>query len=1018
MPRMKILNSVEREVFDFPPIFNSVERKRCFDFPTPLQDIATSLRTAGNQLVFLLSCGYFKATKRFYPVPTFHRRDLTYVADRIAVALEGIDLTDYPKQTMARHQAAILNFYGFRAFKPHGRAVLSAEIARLVQSHLKPKLIFSRALEVLVREKVEVPGYFPLAALILTAINQHNRRLTSTVEELLTPDTRALLDTLLRQENAGEAAAGSNAAYKLTLMKKLSQSTKPAKVKERVADLQLVEARYRLLKPVLDHLTLGQDGIQYYAYGVIKAQIFQLTRRAERERYLHLIAFIAHQYYRLHDNLVDVLLTSLQSFHNSALREHKDQCYVRREQRNESLKVLVGFLDHGVLETLALIGAVAKNSELTDAEKVQRICALLTDHQVTQSLDPEQLAELKATLVTELSEEDYYLILSSKSVRMQNRVGPILKAVTFLAEPSAKDLHRAMEHFRLKDGAIDKTAPVDFLTPDDRTAVSRDGRFSVSLYKALLFLQVQSAIKSGTLNLEHSYKYRPLDAYLIDRERWQRDKPLLIERADLQAFLDPHQVLAELDAALYRQYLTTNAHILDGENPHIKFKKVGFTVSTPTLEESDAEALQQYFPERDFVPLMEVLATVNRHTGWMEEFQHWQQRHHHGRPADRVVYAGVIGIGCTIGIRKMARISHPISESELENAVNWYFSVDNINAASDRVLQLTDRLELPKLLRYTPDHSHTSSDGQKFEVRVDSLNANHSFKYFGKEQGVSVYTFRDERDLLWHSLVFSAADRESACVIDGLMHNDVVKSDIHSTDAFGYSEAIFATSHLVGVSYAPRFKNLKRQRLYIFRSRQHLDRSEWKIKPTGYCDEESIIQFWDEILRFIATIKLKETTASDIFRRLNSYSKQHGLYRALKAFGQILKSIFILRVIDEAVLRMSIEKVLSAIEHVHAFTRAVSVGNPREFLQAEKEDQEMAEACKRLIKNCIICWNYLYLSQKLAEIDDPAKREELLQATAHGSAAAWGHLNLLGEYDFSEDKLQDSVGIKPPKLTD
>jgi Domain of unknown function (DUF4158) len=91
--------------FDFPPIFNSVERKRCFEFPTPLQDIATSLRTASNQLVFLLSFGYFKATKRFYPVPTFHRRDLTYVADRIAVTLEGIDLTDYPKQTMSRHPA-------------------------------------------------------------------------------------------------------------------------------------------------------------------------------------------------------------------------------------------------------------------------------------------------------------------------------------------------------------------------------------------------------------------------------------------------------------------------------------------------------------------------------------------------------------------------------------------------------------------------------------------------------------------------------------------------------------------------------------------------------------------------------------------------------------------------------------------------------------------------------------------------------------------------------------------------
>jgi hypothetical protein len=32
----------------------------------------------------------------------------------------------------------------------------------------------------------------------------------------------------------------------------------------------------------------------------------------------------------------------------------------------------------------------------------------------------------------------------------------------------------------------------------------------------------------------------------------------------------------------------------------------------------------------------------------------------------------------------------------------------------------------------------------------------------------------------------------------------------------------------------------------------------------------------------------------------------------------------------------------------------VSVGNPREFLQVEKQEQEMVEACKRLIKNCSI----------------------------------------------------------------
>jgi hypothetical protein len=42
------------------------------------------------------------------------------------------------------------------------------------------------------------------------------------------------------------------------------------------------------------------------------------------------------------------------------------------------------------------------------------------------------------------------------------------------------------------------------------------------------------------------------------------------------------------------------------------------------------------------------------------------------------------------------------------------------------------------------------------------------------------------------------------------------------------------------------------------------------------------------------------------------------LYHALKAFGQILKSIFILRVIDEPGLRMSIEKALLSENEAHA----------------------------------------------------------------------------------------------------
>jgi TnpA family transposase len=221
---------------------------------------------------------------------------------------------------------------------------------------------------------------------------------------------------------------------------------------------------------------------------------------------------------------------------------------------------------------------------------------------------------------------------------------------------------------------------------------------------------------------------------------------------------------------------------------------------------------------------------------------------------------------------------------------------------------------------------------------------------------------------------------------------------------------------LLGFSYAPRLKNLKRRRLYAFKSRRDIDRSAWKIKPTGYIDTELIEQNWDDILRLIATIMLKETTGSEIFRRLNSYSQQHALYRALKTVGKIIKSTFILRYIDEVELRKASERQLNRIEHAHRFTRAVSVGNPREFIQAEKQKQEIAEGCKRLIKNCSTYWNYLYLSQKLAETDDLDRREALVQAVVNGSVVSWQHINLLGEQHFSDEKLRDSVEIKVSNL--
>lgn len=55
-------------------------------------------------------------------------------------------------------------------------------------------------------------------------------------------------------------------------------------------------------------------------------------------------------------------------------------------------------------------------------------------------------------------------------------------------------------------------------------------------------------------------------------------------------------------------------------------------------------------------------------------------------------------------------------------------------------------------------------------VAVDSILASHSYKYFGKEKGITIYMFIDERQILFYSTVMSACEREAAYVIDGLLH--------------------------------------------------------------------------------------------------------------------------------------------------------------------------------------------------------------------------------------------------------
>ncbi len=158
MPRMKIFNAQEEETFEAPPFFNSVERKMFFTLPLGLANLLEGCRTPTNKISFVMMAGYFRARRRFFG-KQFRPADVEFVAAHLGLSSVEIDLAVPAKQTSTRHQQQILEFFGYRKFDAEAHALCSREIAAMVCSQLRPKLILLEVIQLLARHKVALPSY-------------------------------------------------------------------------------------------------------------------------------------------------------------------------------------------------------------------------------------------------------------------------------------------------------------------------------------------------------------------------------------------------------------------------------------------------------------------------------------------------------------------------------------------------------------------------------------------------------------------------------------------------------------------------------------------------------------------------------------------------------------------------------------------------------------------------------------------------------------------------------------------
>lgn len=128
-------------------------------------------------------------------------------------------------------------------------------------------------------------------------------------------------------------------------------------------------------------------------------------------------------------------------------------------------------------------------------------------------------------------------------------------------------------------------------------------------------------------------------------------------------------------------------------------------------------------------------------------------------------------------------------------------------------------------------------------------------------------------------------------------------------------------------------------------------------------------------------------------------------------YGRMPKTVHILHSINDVQRRQDGRKTGNAIESSNRFSSAVFFANGGEMIFLTRKEQQIADTCKTLIKNAVICRNYLYLTRKVQRIKNTEQAKELVEMLKTKTVNAWRHINFNGTYDFSDEHLMDSYNL-------
>ncbi len=558
----------------------------------------------------------------------------------------------------------------------------------------------------------------------------------------------------------------------------------------------------------------------------------------------------------------------------------------------------------------------------------------------------------------------------------------------------AIDLVRQLDSGELKK--LPEDVPTGFIPKELNQALKDNtGQINRNAWEMGLALEIKESMRSGNLYIPQSKQHISFWNFMVDENNWKETKDA--SYAELKQ-PQPNESRAQL-AQKFQKTVERSKQCFKSDsfaeiqNGKLKLKRDDKLVfpKSKTFQKAIDTALP-------IVRIEQLLMEVDQATGFSRHFIPLQN--HQSRPKQfyKTLLAAIISQATNLGVVSMSSSVKGVSVDMLRHVLQQYIREDTITAAS---AEIVNHHHLLPLSFVHGDGTLSSSDGQRFKMRADSLLASYYPRYYGYyEKAIGIYTHVSDQYSVFSTKIISCSPREALYVLDGLLENNtILKIREHTTDTHGYTEIIFALCHLLGFDFMPRIRDLKDQQLY--RIDKNADYGAFTPLLNKTADLDIIEEQWDQMIRVASSLKRRKVPAHVIVQRLTNRFPSDRLSKAFTNLGRIIKTEYILRYLTDPSLRRKVQRQLNKGEYRHKLPRRIFFADQGEFNTGDYEEIMNKAICLSFVCNAVLYWNTVKINQTIEAL---RKQGEVIdnEMLSHTSLLPFKHVLPNGTYFVDE----------------